>query len=330
MTLERLQVGIIAPPPRQPLASLPSETTFVLDALARGLKARGHRVVLVGHDSQGYDPDTFRDCDIVHDHTLAGPFLGQLQNLAPVVATSHGHFGAGLADRYRRCRTKVPMIAVSHDQAAAAPPGVEVETVIHHGLDLDGYHFNPNGGEYLFCDGHLQPGGGLDWAIDTARRVGLPLLFTGRIHTPRERRYYVEELRPRMGRGIEYIGELDNEERLALIEGAHAFLNPCRAIEPFRIQLIEAMACGTPVIACPVGVAPEIIEHGSTGYLANNMGDLARAVRMAGRLDRQKCRTATEERFSMAKMAAEHERFYRSVAKKHLVDQQLHSAAIAH
>ena len=323
MAFEQLRVGIIAPPLTALSSSHAGGTQYVLDTLARGLAHRGHEVVLVGTGNPDYTIETLTECDIVHDHSLAGPFLRQLQATTPVVATNHGRFSLDLAARYRRCRDNVPMIAISHDQAAAAPSGVDVAAVIHHGLDLNGYNFDPDGGDYLFTVGHMRPCSGIDWAVDIARRVGLPLLISGRMRTPIERRYYVEEIKPRLGRGIEFIGETDQGTKLELLRGALALLNPHRKVEPFGLLLIEALACGTPVISCPIGAAPEIIEHGTTGYLANNARDLARAVRSSGRLDRRSCRTSVEQRFSMSRMASEHERFYRAVTERRLLDDQL-------
>jgi glycosyltransferase involved in cell wall biosynthesis len=323
MKFEQLRVGIIAPPWTPLPPSHSGATRYVLDALARGLTDRGHEVVLVAAGSPDYDAEALMGCDIVHDHSLAGPFLRELQSATPVVATNHGHFSRYLADRYRRCRDNVPMIAISHDQAAAAPSGVDVAAVIHHGLDLNGYNFDPDGGDYLLAVGRMRPCSGLDWAIDTARRVGLPLLISGKMRTPIERRYYVQEIKPRLGRGIEYVGETDHATKIELLRGARALLSPNRKVEPFGLLLIEALACGTPVITCPIGAAPEVVEHGTTGYLADNPRDLVRAVRSTERLDRRSCRTSVEQRFSMNRMAIEHERFYRAVAERRLLDDQM-------
>jgi glycosyltransferase involved in cell wall biosynthesis len=314
-------------------------TELVLDVLCRGLQDRGHEVVLftvadstcavrkkwlfehpdpdrmgaavleLRHAAAGYD--AFVDCDIVHDHTLAGLFLGRGRPSMPIVTTNHGPFNDDLSDLYGRAG--LPLIAISHDQARRAPEHIEVSTVIHHGLDTTRYRFDPDGGDYLLSLGRMSPDKGIDVAIDVARRAGLRLLIAAKMREPAEQRYFAEVIEPMLGGGAEYVGEVGHRDKISLLGGAMALLNPIQWPEPFGLVMTEALACGTPVVATPSGAAPEIVQPGVTGYLGENSADLVAGVRKAAGLDRRRCRRSVEQYFSMERMAADHEAFYRSV-----------------
>ncbi len=314
-------------------------TELVLDVLSRGLQARGHHVVLftVGestctvprewlfehadpdrmgsavlelrHAAAGYD--AFAGYDIVHDHTLAGLFLAQGRQSVPVVTTSHGPFDADLNDLYRRAAT--PLIAISHDQARRAPDDVEVSTVIHHGLDTARYRFDPDGGDYLLALGRMSPDKGVDVAIEVARQAGLDLLIAAKMREPGEHRFFSETIEPLLGEGVRYVGEVGHRDKISLLGGAVALLNPIRWPEPFGLVMVEALACGTPVVVSACGAAPEIVRHGVTGYLGREVDELVAGVRAAADLDRRTCRSSVERHFSMARMAADHEAFYYSI-----------------
>jgi glycosyltransferase involved in cell wall biosynthesis len=307
--MEQLRIGMIAPPLVAPTTEHNIETTTVVSTLIEGLTERGHEVVVAHDDDRTLQ--SLGDADVIHDHTLVGPRLGGVALLAPLVVTCHGSIPSDLARSYGRLREDVALIATSRDQAAAAPPGVEVEAVIPHGLDLERYHFDPAGGGYLLSIGRILPDSGLDLAIDAARRVGVPLLISGRLRTPLERQYFRTQIRPLLGRGIEYVGDLDHGTRTELLSGALALLCPARRTPALGLLPVEALACGTPVICRPIGAAPDIIEHGVTGFVADTMGDLARAVRRVEQLDRHQCRSAAEARFSIQHTAADHEHAYR-------------------
>jgi glycosyltransferase involved in cell wall biosynthesis len=257
--------------------------------------------------------DALASCDIVHDHTLIGPFLCRYRPGPEMVTTIHGPFNDALVDTYRRTAGEVPLIAISHNQASRAPASVPVAAVIHHGLDVDRYAFGPGAGNYLVSLGRMNPDKGIDLAIETARRAGVRLLIAAKMREPGERRYFDKVIRPQLGSDVEYVGEADHRQKLELLQGATALLNPIQWPEPFGLVMIEAMACGTPVISTPRGAAPEIVEHGVTGFLGRTTTELAGAVASVADLDRRACRDAVEARFSMNRMARDHERLYRSV-----------------
>lgn len=347
-TVRPLRIGIVAPPwvPVPPPAY--GGTELVLDDLARGLARLGHEVTLftIGDSTCPVrrrwlfphgDPDRMGAAvlelrhvaaahdalcalDIVHDHTVVGPFLAQRLDL-PTVTTNHGPFDDDLADLYRRISHRVPLIAISESQASLAPHDVRVATVIHHGIDLDRYPFEGSPGSYLLFVGRMNQTKGIDTAIAVAERVGLPLLIAAKMREPAEHRYFEEVIRPRLGHGIDYVGEVDLATKVELMRNALALLNPIRWPEPFGLVMVEAMACGTPVVATPQGAAPEIVEDGHTGALCTGVDDLAWGVEFAATIDRETCRRSVERHFSMDRMAVDHEDFYRRVLRGRAADE---------
>src|SRR5680860_948710 len=132
---------------------------------------------------------------------------------------------------------------------------------------------------------------------------------------PAERAFYRERVEPLLGSGIEYLGEVDPARRLDLLRGAVALLNPIQWAEPFGLVMIEALACGTPVISRAIGSAPEIVQDGHTGYLCADQDEYVRAVGRVGALSRQDCRDAVLARFTTDRMVRDHVALYRSVLR---------------
>ncbi len=341
MRLPRLKIGIIAPPwvPVPPPSY--GGTELVLDVLARGFQDAGHDVTLFStgdstcdvptkwlfdrcdpdrmgasvlelrHSAAAYE--ALAGCDIIHDHTLAGLFVSELYPHSTVVTTNHGPFNDDLVDIYRLVAGRIPLIAISYHQASTAPASVPVSTVIHHGLDLTRYTFDPSGGDYLFSLGRMNHDKGIDRAIEIARRAGLPLLIAAKMREAAEQRYFAETIEPHLGNGIEYVGEVDHIEKVKLLQGAKALINPIRWPEPFGLVMIEALACGTPVIATNDGAAPEIVVDGKTGFLADDTDDLADVAGRLDEIDRYQCRLQAETKFSAQRMVADHLALFRQV-----------------
>jgi glycosyltransferase involved in cell wall biosynthesis len=345
---EPLRIGMLAPPWLAVPPTGYGGSELIIDVLSRGLQDLGHEVLLftVGESTcavpkrflfKAGDPDrmgasvlelrhvaaaydAFQECDIVHDHTLVGMFLSQLQSSCPVVTTNHGPFNEDLIDLYRRTGN-IPIIAISHDQAGRAPCDIPVAAIIHHGLDTARYAFNPQGGNYLVALGRMNPAKGVDIAIEIARRSGRDLFIGAKMREPNEKTYFEEVIRPLLGNGIEYLGEVNHAEKVELLGRARALVNPLQWPEPFGMVMIESLACGTPVLGTPRGAAPEIVVTGQTGYLANTVDELVARVDDVGRLDRFACRKLVEDSFSMEQMARAHANLYRSVLRDGATDQ---------
>jgi glycosyltransferase involved in cell wall biosynthesis len=246
--------------------------------------------------------------DIIHDHTLAGPFCPLRPPGVPVVTTIHGLLTPAAAEIYRASGTNTSIIAISRDQTSHAPD-VPVTKVIHHGMELSTVPLGSGRGGYVCFVGRMCPDKGVLEAIQVARKAGIPLKIAAKMREPEEVRYFQDVIRPLMGPNEEFLGELGDAEKYRLMGEAMAFLNPIQWSEPFGLVMIESLATGTPVVGTPIGSAPEIVEHGRTGYLAatDRLADLLPA---AAGLSRAECRARVEERFSAERMVADHLRLF--------------------
>ena len=342
-----MRIGIVAPPWLAVPPPAYGGTESVIDRLARGLVAAGHDVRLwatgdstcpvphgsvfatartdmmgtgvleLQHDIEGYEWLAAQRCDLVHDHTMIGPFIRT--GGMPVITTSHGPFDVPETTTiFRRLAREIPIIAISRDQASvAARLGIHVTHVIHHGIDVAAVPEGDGGGDdrgpYLLFLGRMNPAKGIVEAIEVARSAGMRLLIAAKMREPLEYAYYHDVVAPRCRDGVEYVGELDSTDKLRLLGGATALLNPIQWPEPFGLVMIEALATGTPVISTHRGAAPEVVRHGRTGYLYDDHDSLVRAVRSADRLDRRECRADVAHRFSVETMVERHVAAYREL-----------------
>ena len=339
-----MRIAIVAPPwlPVPPPAY--GGTENVLDTLARGLKDAGHDVVLcatgdstcpvertsvfdnavgvgvgnsvheIRHVLHAYEE--IQDVDVVHDHTLVGPLHSAAFPLLPVVTTNHGPFNAELIDLYRVLSSRVPVIAISHHQASTAAH-VPIAAVIHHGVSLDEFPVGPGGGGYAVFLGRMHPGKAPHTAARIARAAGMPLRIAAKMNEPEERAYFEAMVRPLLGGDITYEGELGRNEKLDLLAGADCLLNPIAWPEPFGMVMIEAMACGTPVVTTGFGAAPEIVEDGVVGFVRSTETGLVKALGQIDGIDRAAVRQRVERRFSVERMVAKHVSAYeRAIADR--------------
>jgi glycosyltransferase involved in cell wall biosynthesis len=340
MRRRTLSVGLLAPP----WVSVPPPayggTESVVSELARGLVAAGHDVVLYAtgdstapvpivyglaagawdrigdgvvelpHVMHGYE--ALAGCDVVHDHTLLGPAWALACGYDRVVTTCHGPFDGELRAIYRRYGKRLPVIAISQNQAASAPE-IAVDRVIHHGVDPDQYPVGRGDGGYLLFLGRMTPDKGVREAVSAARAAGRHLVIAAKAREAAEQRYFAEQIEPLLDDGVHFVGEVTGEIKLALMGGASALLNPIQWSEPFGLVMIEAMACGTPVVGCPNGAAPEIVDDGRTGFLCSESTSLVEAIQQVPDLNRAACRAAVIERFSTARMVADHVALYRDM-----------------
>ncbi|MGH9226335.1 MAG: glycosyltransferase family 4 protein, partial [Acidimicrobiales bacterium] len=263
----------------------------------------GYTVPELRHVMAGYD--ALDRVDVIHDHTVAGPVLAAHRTGVRVVTTNHGPFNDELTDIYSRIADQVPIIAISHAQRAVVPD-LQIARTIHHGIDASGFAVGDGKGDYCLFLGRMNPDKGAHRAAVAARKAGVNLVMAGKCREPWEHQFFDQEIAPHLGADIRYVGEVPHEEKVRLLAGARCTLFPIRWNEPFGLVMLESLACGTPVLAFREGAAPEVIEHGKTGFLCEDEADMAEAIAAVDTLDRAKCRAATEGYFSMDRCVREH------------------------
>jgi glycosyltransferase involved in cell wall biosynthesis len=239
----------------------------------------------------------------------------------PHVTTLHGRLDLPhLVPLYRRFGD-VPVVSISDAQQAPLP-AINWQGTVYHGLPDDLYAFHPKAGNYLAFVGRVSREKRLDRAIEIARRAGKTLKIAAKID-PADRDYYEREIRSLLDApGIEFIGEIGEREKNDFLGGAAALLFPIDWPEPFGLTMIEAMACGTPVIAWRCGSVPEVMTDGVTGFTCASIDEAVAAVHRIGQLSRARCRHVFETRFRAASMARNYVRIYNS-----LVDRAVAGAA---
>lgn len=253
--------------------------------------------------------------DVIHFHLDYVHFPAVRLAAVPSVTTLHGRLDLpDLVPLFRRF-SDMPLVSISDAQRRPLPDANWVATV-HHGLPRD--LLEPARGErgYLAFLGRISPEKRVDRAIRIARRAGIVLRIAAKIEKI-DLAYYETIVKPLLGGpGVEFIGEIGEREKPQFLANARALLFPIDWPEPFGLVMIEAMACGTPVIAFPRGSVPEVIDPGVTGWIVASEDDAVRALRGLGDFDRAACRARFEERFSAERMARDYLRVYRRVSSR--------------
>jgi glycosyltransferase involved in cell wall biosynthesis len=257
--------------------------------------------------------------DILHFH-IDHVHLPVFRPLArKTVTTMHSRLDlAELAPLYREFGD-MPLVSISTAQRKPLAFANWVGTV-HHGLAREVCPFNPapRGGYFAFL-GRVSQEKGLERAIEIARRAGVRLRIAAKIDTA-DQEYFQTRIVPRLGEpGIEFVGELNEAQKPAFLGNASALLFPIDWPEPFGLAMIEAMSCGTPVIAWPHGSVPEVVEDGRTGYVVDSIDAAVAALEKAAHLDRLGVRERFEERFSAARMAQDYLSVYRALGRRRAV-----------
>jgi glycosyltransferase involved in cell wall biosynthesis len=183
-------------------------------------------------------------------------------------------------------------------------------------IEPSAYPFGAEAGDYLVFLGRIAPAKGPHHAIAVAKEVGLPLLIAAKVREPREHAFFAEAVRPHLGDGVEFLGEVGHDEKVRLLSGARAMLFPIEWEEPGALVLLESMACGTPVVATRRGCVPEMVADGRTGLLVENVSEMAAAVERVGEIDRAACRAHVEADFSAERLADDCEEIYEAVLEE--------------
>jgi glycosyltransferase involved in cell wall biosynthesis len=220
-----------------------------------------------------------------------------------MLTTIHGFSGAGILPAYQRADSS--FVSISDADRA---PGLDYLATVYHGIDVTQFPFGSSVSEELVAFGRIHPDKGTVEAIEIARRAGRPLIICGPVH---DERYHAEQVLPRVdGDAVRYLGNVGPTDRARILGNATALLHPIGFAEPFGLSVVEAMTCGTPVVAFPKGSMREVVDVGITGYLPESVGAAVEVLDDAIKLDRRRVRAHAVERFSAARMVQDYLQVY--------------------
>jgi glycosyltransferase involved in cell wall biosynthesis len=347
-----LRIAMVAPPwyalPPVGYGGIESVVADLVDHLA----ARGHEITLIGsgeHNTAATrflrvfdEPPSARigtpapevihaaaaaalldglDVDVVHDHSLAGPLLARGRQV-PTVATMHGPVLGDEGQYFRWLGDTVNVVAIS-DAQRRLEPRLNWVGRVHNAIDVDSFPFRETKDDYLLWLGRFSADKGPHLAIDAARAIGRRIVLAGKCSEPAEQAFFDAEIAGRLGPGVEYVGEADATRKRELLAGARALAFPLQWEEPFGMVMIEAMACGTPVVAMRRGSVPEVVTHGESGLVVDDYADFPAALLAADDLDPAACREHARAEFGLEVMAAGYERIYRALVNSRQVVTEL-------
>jgi len=251
--------------------------------------------------------------DIIHDHCefYTMPFSKFLKT--PIVTTLHHPLTEETIILYKKF-SNVNFVAVSKNQRKNGP-GINIIKTIYHGLPLEKYPFEEKPDNYLLWLSRIGPDKGLSEAIDIAKVSGEKLIISGNI-LPQYADYFEFRIKPLIdGKQIQFVGTSDFPKKIELFKRAKAFLFPIKRPEPFGLVVIEAMACGTPVIGFKNGSLPELIEDGKTGFLVNSIEEACQKLKEIDNIKREDCRSFIAKKFTLKRMVNRYEKLYKKILK---------------
>ncbi|MDQ3945892.1 MAG: glycosyltransferase family 4 protein [Actinomycetota bacterium] len=337
-----MRIALVAPPYLTVPPSDYGGIELVVSLLADGLVDRGHDVTLfaspgsdtnarlapaldtapgpealadeaygLAHVLRAYeDTDAF---DVIHDHTLQGPVLAaRREDGPPVVHTLHGPWTDAARQYYQRIHRSVHLVAISESQKADNPD-VSYAGVVPNGIDLTTYPLREDKEDILVFIGRSVPDKGPELAVEVAHRAGLPLVMVAKRAEPVEQRHWDSVVAPRLQGDEEIIDAVGHDDKVELLGRARALLMPIQWPEPFGLVMTEAMACGTPVVARPLGAARELVADGVSGFLRDSVEEMAAAVAGTGGLSPRKCRDHVAASFSAEAMVDGYEEVFERV-----------------
>ncbi len=246
--------------------------------------------------------------DIIHNQFDFLPLTYSQLTKTPVITTIHGISSEKIVPVYKKYNGKVKYVSISN---ADRHPSLDYVKTIYHGINIEQFLFQPNPEDYLLFFARIDHQKGAAEAIRIAKATGYKLILAGRAY---DKEYFDQEVAPHLDNNqIVYAGNVGSEERNRLLGGAKALLHLINFDEPFGLSVIEAMACGTPVIAMSRGSMPEIILDKKTGFLIHNTEEVIQAVKQIEQIDRYACRREVEERFTAARMAQDYLQAYQQI-----------------
>ncbi len=250
-----------------------------------------------------------KEFDLIHNHFDFLPLSYSRLVSTPLITTIHGFSSERIMPVFERYNGHCYFVAISE---ADRDPRLDYLATIHHGIDVAQFPVVETPMDYLLFFGRIHPDKGAAEAIEVAKRVGRRLVMAGIIQ---DERYYHEQIAPHLdGDAVSYLGSIGPDRRAEVLGNASALLHLINFDEPFGLSVVEAMACGTPVIACARGSMAELIDHGKTGYFVNSSNEAVEVVEPALSLDRRQIARVARERFHADRMVDEYLRVYRRVA----------------
>jgi glycosyltransferase involved in cell wall biosynthesis len=347
-----LRVALVAPPYFDvPPAAYGGVEAVVAD-LADGLVEQGHQVFLIGAGKPGtaatflpvWDrivPERLGEpypevmhavavrraverlhaeigLDVVHENTLSGPLNAPVYaGLGlPTVVTVHGPVDGEMHRYYRELGTDVALVAISHRQRLLAAELNWIGTV-HNALRLETWPFRPDKEDFALFLGRFHPHKAPHLALEAAHAAGLPMVLAGKCAEPLEKQYFDKEVKPRLTDADVVFGVADATAKRDLLSRARCLLFPVQWEEPFGMVMIEAMACGTPVVALRCGAVPEVVQHGVTGLICDTPEELPAALAEVKGIDPVACRQHVAQEFSSQELARGYVRAYRAALAGH-------------
>jgi glycosyltransferase involved in cell wall biosynthesis len=258
------------------------------------------------------------DFDLIHFHVDYLHFPWSRRQPVPNLTTLHGRLDIpDLVPLYGEFR-EMPVVSISDAQRQPLP-WLNWQATVHHGLPPDLYRLHERTGKYLAFVGRICREKRVDRAIEIARRSGMELRIAAKIDKV-DREYFKDEIKPLLNQPfIDFVGEIGEREKDDFLGDALAVISPIDWPEPFGLVMIEAMACGTPVIAFRRGSAPEVVDDGVTGYVVDTIDEAVAAVEQAAKLDRNLCRKVFERRFSVGRMALDYIRVYEQICQPRML-----------
>ncbi|WP_219507310.1 glycosyltransferase family 4 protein [Nonomuraea ceibae] len=340
-TAAGLRIVMVAPPWQEVPPKAYGGIEAMLADLITGLAGRGHDVTLIAAGRGGVparflrtyrEPPSARigtvlpevlhaacaqrmlsalEADVVHDHSLTGPLTAAARAI-PTVVTCHTRSDGEYGEYYRALGS--PLVAISHAQRALAPD-LNWAGTVHNALDTGSFPYRERKQEWVLWLGRFGDDKGAHLAIDAARAAGRRIVLAGKLTEEVERAYFDEHVRPRLGPDAVYVGEADAAHKRELLAAARCLVFPIQWEEPFGMVVIEAMACGTPVVALARGSVPELVVDRVTGFVLGSPEELPAAIEAAGSLDPGDCRRHVERAFGVGVMVDGYERVYRRILR---------------
>jgi glycosyltransferase involved in cell wall biosynthesis len=255
------------------------------------------------------------DFDVLHFHTDCLHFPLMREKAGRTVTTLHGRLDLPDLKPFLAAFPVMPLVSISREQRRPLPRRLKWVGNVYHALPPDLLPFNPApSGEYLAFLGRISPEKRPDRAIRIAARAGLPLKIAAKIDRV-DQAYWDDVIAPlvKAHRNVEFVGEIDDQQKAGFLGNARALLFPIDWPEPFGLVMIEAMSCGTPVVAFRAGSVPEVVDDGVTGFVVRNVDEAAAAVARIDRLDRRRVRAVFDHRFTVQRVARDYLSLYRGL-----------------